>query len=73
MKLIEEIGFDHSFSFITARRPGTPAADLPDDVSEETKKQRLYTLQQQINHQAMVISRQMLETEQRILVEGHQS
>lgn len=70
MKLIEDVGFDHSFSFIYSARPGTPAADLPDDVSDATKKQRLYTLQQQINHQAMLISRKMLDTEQRILVEG---
>ncbi len=70
MKLIKEVGFDQSFSFIYSARPGTPAADLPDPVSQATKKQRLYQLQQQISHQAMVISRQMLGTEQRILVEG---
>ena len=70
MDLIQAIGFDLSFSFIYSARPGTPAADLPDDVSEETKKQRLYLLQQRISQQAMNIARNMLGTEQRILVEG---
>lgn len=70
MKLIHDIGYDHSFSFIYSARPGTPAADLPDDVDEAIKKQRLYILQDRINQQAMQISRQMLNTEQRILVEG---
>jgi tRNA-2-methylthio-N6-dimethylallyladenosine synthase len=59
-----------SFSFIYSARPGTPAADLPDDVSEDEKKQRLYILQERINQQAMQVSRRMLDTEQRILVEG---
>ncbi|WP_299021818.1 tRNA (N6-isopentenyl adenosine(37)-C2)-methylthiotransferase MiaB [uncultured Photobacterium sp.] len=70
MKLIREVDFDMSFSFIFSARPGTPAADYPCDLPEEVKKQRLYELQQQINTQAMRYSRQMLETEQRILVEG---
>ena len=70
MDLIAAIGFDMSFSFIYSARPGTPAADLPDDVSEETKKQRLYILQDRINQQALKIARGMLGTEQRILVEG---
>ncbi len=70
MKLIEDIGYDHSFSFIYSARPGTPAADLPDDVPESEKKERLYELQNLITHQAMQISRSMLNTEQRILVEG---
>jgi tRNA-2-methylthio-N6-dimethylallyladenosine synthase len=70
MKLIRDVDFDMSFSFIFSPRPGTPAADYPCDLSEETKKQRLYELQQQINTQAMRYSRQMLGTEQRILVEG---
>ena len=68
MNLIAEVGFDHSFSFIYSRRPGTPAADLPDSVSEETKKQRLKILQDRINQQAMQISRRMVGTVQRILV-----
>ncbi|MEZ8096783.1 tRNA (N6-isopentenyl adenosine(37)-C2)-methylthiotransferase MiaB [Photobacterium swingsii] len=70
MKLIREIDFDMSFSFIFSARPGTPAADYPCDLPEEVKKERLYELQQQINTQAMRYSRQMLGTEQRILVEG---
>ncbi|WP_087019378.1 tRNA (N6-isopentenyl adenosine(37)-C2)-methylthiotransferase MiaB [Thaumasiovibrio subtropicus] len=70
MKLIKDVDFDMSFSFIFSARPGTPAADYPCDLSEETKKQRLYELQQQVNTQAMRYSRQMLDTEQRILVEG---
>ncbi|MEJ2611822.1 MAG: tRNA (N6-isopentenyl adenosine(37)-C2)-methylthiotransferase MiaB [Candidatus Thiodiazotropha sp.] len=69
LKLIEEIGFDHSYSFIYSRRPGTPAADLPDDVSLSVKQQRLGRLQQLINTQAQRISRQMVNTTQRILVE----
>ena len=70
MQLIADVNFDMSFSFIYSPRPGTPAADLPDDVTEEEKKQRLYLLQQRINQQAMSYSRQMLGTTQRILVEG---
>jgi len=70
MDLISAIGFDMSFSFIYSARPGTPAADLPDDVPEEEKKQRLYILQDRINQQSLQIARAMLGTEQRILVEG---
>ncbi|KMT65602.1 tRNA (N6-isopentenyl adenosine(37)-C2)-methylthiotransferase MiaB [Catenovulum maritimum] len=70
MDLIASVGYDMSFSFIYSARPGTPASDLPDDVDEEEKKQRLYLLQQRINQQALQISRSMLNTEQRILVEG---
>ena len=70
MKVIEQVNFDMSFSFIYSARPGTPASDLPDDVSEEEKKERLARLQQRINFQAMQFSRAMLGTEQRILVEG---
>lgn len=70
MNLIEAIDFDLSFSFIYSARPGTPAADIPDDVSDDTKKQRLYLLQDRITHQALRLARQMLNTEQRILVEG---
>jgi tRNA-2-methylthio-N6-dimethylallyladenosine synthase len=70
MKLINDIGFDMSFSFIYSARPGTPAADLPDDVSEDEKKQRLYILQNRITQMAQDISRKMFGTEQRILVEG---
>ncbi len=71
MKLIEEIGFDTSFSFVYSARPGTPAAELPDDTDEETKKQRLQILQTRINQQAQHISRQMVGTTATILVTGH--
>ncbi|MDO5054941.1 tRNA (N6-isopentenyl adenosine(37)-C2)-methylthiotransferase MiaB [Pasteurella oralis] len=70
MNLIAQVNFDMSFSFIYSARPGTPAADMPDDVCEEEKKQRLYVLQQRINNQAAQFSRAMLGTEQRVLVEG---
>ncbi|MCF6282545.1 MAG: tRNA (N6-isopentenyl adenosine(37)-C2)-methylthiotransferase MiaB [Candidatus Polarisedimenticolaceae bacterium] len=69
IKLIEDIGFDHSFSFIFSPRPGTPAADLPDDLPHAVKQARLERLQQLINTQAQHISRQMVGTTQRILVE----
>jgi len=70
MKLIDDIKFDMSFSFIFSPRPGTPAADMPDDTPMEVKKERLYHLQQVINNQAMQYSREMFGTIQRILVEG---
>ena len=70
MNLIQEVGYDISFSFIFSARPGTPAAEYPDDVSDATKKQRLYILQERINQQASQIARRMLGSEQRILVEG---
>jgi len=70
MDLIQAIDFDISFSFIYSARPGTPAADLPDDVSEATKKERLQLLQNRINQQAQRHARQMLNTEQRVLVIG---
>lgn len=70
MKLIAEVNFDTSYSFIYSSRPGTPAADLPDNVSEEEKKQRLHILQQRISQQAMHFSRAMVGTIQRFLVEG---
>lgn len=70
MNLIAQVNFDMSFSFIYSARPGTPAADMPDDVTEDEKKQRLYLLQQRINNQAAQFSRAMLGTEQRVLVEG---
>lgn len=70
MKLIEEVGFDQSFSFIYSPRPGTPAASLPDDVPLEVKKQRLARLQDQISRQARSISQGMVGSVQRILVEG---
>ena len=70
MNLIEEIGFDHSFSFVYSARPGTPAADIPDETPEAQKKERLQILQQRINQQAMEISRRMVGTTQRVLVTG---
>ncbi|MEW8010666.1 MAG: tRNA (N6-isopentenyl adenosine(37)-C2)-methylthiotransferase MiaB [Candidatus Thiodiazotropha sp.] len=69
LRLIEEVGFDHSYSFIFSRRPGTPAADLQDDVPLALKQQRLERLQQLVNSQAQRISRRMVGTVQRILVE----
>ncbi len=70
MKLINDIGFDASFSFIYSARPGTPAADLPDETPMDLKKQRLSILQQRINQQTFEISRNMIGTTQRILVTG---
>ncbi|MFY9976153.1 MAG: tRNA (N6-isopentenyl adenosine(37)-C2)-methylthiotransferase MiaB [Chromatiaceae bacterium] len=70
LALLEDIGFDQSFSFIYSRRPGTPAADYPDDVPLEVKKDRLARLQQRIETNAQRYSRQMVGTVQRVLVEG---
>jgi tRNA-2-methylthio-N6-dimethylallyladenosine synthase len=70
MDLIEEIGFDNSFSFIYSPRPGTPAAGFPDDVSPEIKKHRLAILQRRIREMTDAISRAMVGTLQRVLVEG---
>ncbi len=70
MKLIEDIGFDMSFSFIYSARPGTPAADLADNTDEETKKSRLHILQARINQQDQAIARSMVGSTQRILVTG---
>ncbi len=70
MKLIEDVGFDQSFSFIYSRRPGTPAADLEDDTPEAVKHARLERLQQQINAHAAGISQAMVGTVQTVLVEG---
>jgi len=70
MKLIEDIGFDQSFSFIYSSRPGTPAANLPDPVPMEEKKQRLARLQAAIDTNAKAISQAMVGSVQRVLVEG---
>ena len=70
MKLIEEIGFDTSFSFVYSARPGTPAAELPDTTDEETKKRRLQILQTRISQQAQHISRRMVGNTETILVTG---
>ena len=69
MALIEDIGFDQSFSFIYSARPGTPAAGLPDNVQLDAKKQRLERLQQRINAMAAEISAAMVGTIERVLVE----
>ena len=69
MDLVQEIGYDQSFSFIYSQRPGTPAAALPDEVPHAVKQKRLATLQQVINQQAMAISKGMVGTVQRVLVE----
>ena len=70
MKLIEDIGFDTSFSFVYSARPGTPAADLPDTEDENIKKQRLKILQDRILQHAFEISRRMVGTKQSLLVTG---
>lgn len=70
MKLIEDVNFDTSFSFIYSRRPGTPAADLHDDTPYDVKLRRLQRLQAQIIKQAKVISNNMVNTIQPVLVEG---
>ncbi len=70
MALIEEIKFDHSFSFIFSARPGTPAAELPDETSAETKKKRLAALQSRISQNAAAISRRMVGSQEVVLVTG---
>ncbi|KAF1691692.1 tRNA (N6-isopentenyl adenosine(37)-C2)-methylthiotransferase MiaB [Pseudoxanthomonas jiangsuensis] len=70
MKLIEDVGFDQSFSFIYSRRPGTPAADLEDDTPEAVKHARLERLQATINANAAKISQAMVGSVQSVLVEG---
>jgi len=69
LKLVEDVGFDQSFSFIYSRRPGTPAANLADDVPEAVKGERLRRLQDLINRQAYAISDAMVGSVQRVLVE----
>jgi len=71
MQLIADIGFDTSFSFIYSARPGTPAADLPDDTPMEVKKQRLKILQDRITQQAQQISRQIIGKVERVLISGY--
>jgi tRNA-2-methylthio-N6-dimethylallyladenosine synthase len=69
MNLVADVGFDQSFSFIYSRRPGTPAAALPDEVPHEVKQRRLELLQQRLNGQARAISQHMVGSRQRVLVE----
>jgi tRNA-2-methylthio-N6-dimethylallyladenosine synthase len=71
MKLIHDMDFDTSFSFIYSPRPGTPAADLPDDTPDAVKKQRLQILQDRLIQQALAISRRMVGNTERILVSGY--
>ena len=70
MNLIHDIGFDNSFSFIYSQRPGTPAANLPDDVPMTIKKERLAILQARIALQTRAISESMINTQQKVLVVG---
>jgi tRNA-2-methylthio-N6-dimethylallyladenosine synthase len=69
MALVEEMGFDHSYSFLYSARPGTPAASFPDDLDKEIKQARLSRLQNRINQQSLAISAAMVGTVQRVLVE----
>jgi tRNA-2-methylthio-N6-dimethylallyladenosine synthase len=71
MKLVEQVDFDHSFSFIYSPRPGTPAASYPDDVTPEEKKHRLAILQRRLGELAQAKSRAMVGTLRRVLVTGH--
>jgi len=70
MNLVQDVGFDYSYSFLYSKRPGTPAAQLPDDVSIEEKKQRLNILQERLFMQGHHISAGMVGTVQKVLVEG---
>lgn len=70
MNLVTELNFDQSFSFVYSARPGTPAASYPDNVSLEEKKARLQRLQAQINAQASAYAQAMVDTVQRVVVEG---
>jgi len=70
LDLVRDVGFDQSFSFIYSRRPGTPAASLPDEVAHEVKLERLARLQRQLDLQESVISRSMVGSVQRVLVEA---
>ncbi len=70
MKLMDDVGFDASFSFVYSRRPGTPAAYLPDETPQDVKLKRLQTLQAKNNAKAMEISQSMLGSVQRVLVLG---
>ena len=71
MRLVEELNFDNSFSFVYSPRPGTPAAEMADDTPAELKIQRLMRLQKTIEAQALRISQAMVGSVQRVLVEGH--
>jgi tRNA-2-methylthio-N6-dimethylallyladenosine synthase len=70
MKLVDDVGFDASFSFVYSRRPGTPAADLADDTPQEVKLARLQRLQARLEANARAVNEGMVGTTQRVLVEG---
>ena len=70
LALVQDVGFDQSFSFIYSPRPGTPAADYADDVSPEIKKQRLQLLQTRLTQQGTAISQSMMHTTQSVLITG---
>ena len=70
LDLVKDVQFDNSFSFIYSKRPGTPASDLPDDTPIEVKKERLKRLQDLLKVNTLIISRQMVGSEQTILVES---
>jgi tRNA-2-methylthio-N6-dimethylallyladenosine synthase len=70
LRLAREAGFDASFSFVYSPRPGTPASELPDQVDEEVKRERLQRLQALLDAQARAFSEAMVGTTQRVLVEG---
>jgi tRNA-2-methylthio-N6-dimethylallyladenosine synthase len=69
MNLVADVGFDQSFTFLYSRRPGTPAASLPDEIAPDVASERLALLQARLNEQARAISRAMVGSRQRILVE----
>ncbi len=70
LELVEDVGFDASFSFVYSRRPGTPAAELPDDTPPAAKLARLQRLQARLDAQAHAVDERMVGTVQRVLVEG---
>ncbi|MDO8276325.1 MAG: TRAM domain-containing protein, partial [Serpentinimonas sp.] len=70
MKLVQDLGFDSSFSFVFSPRPGTPAANLPDDTPPPLKLQRLHALQALLDAQVQAIAARLVGSVQRILVEG---
>jgi len=70
MKLVEDIGFDSSFSFMYSPRPGTPAAALPDQVPLHIKQQRLARLQARLNELGSAVGERMVGSVQPVLVEG---
>jgi tRNA-2-methylthio-N6-dimethylallyladenosine synthase len=70
MRLIEEVGFDGAFSFVYSARPGTPAVEFDDPVPQDTKLAWLARLQKRIDEQAQAVSRSMVGSVERVLVEG---